>query len=81
MSFYSNHCPEVVEEVHDRVAAEEGYPDPAPPTPWPADWSETDALYYEQWSTSVDLSAPMPEPDDLGEPNGSWFTDDPPKAA
>jgi hypothetical protein len=46
---------------------------------WPEDWP--DELYYQTWSTTVDQSAPDPEPADLGDPSGCWFDDDPPKAA
>jgi hypothetical protein len=83
MSFYSNHYPEVVEEVHNRVAREEGLECLADQAQqgWPDDWTPLDALYFERWSTTVDLSAPPPKPEDLPEPSGSWFTDDPPKAA
>jgi hypothetical protein len=82
MSFYSNHYPEVVEEVHDRVAREEGFESLADRAQQgPEDWTQLDELYYQEWSTKVSESAPPPEPEDLGEPSGSWFDDDPPKAA
>jgi hypothetical protein len=82
MSFYSNHYPEVVEEVHDRAAREEGFESLADRAQqWPDDWTQLDELYFQEWSTTVDQSAPPPEPEDLGDPSGCWFDDDPPKAA
>jgi hypothetical protein len=64
MSLYSNHCPDTVAEVHNRVGDEEGYPGPAP-VQWPADWSETDALYFERWSIALDQQVRPPEPEDI----------------
>jgi hypothetical protein len=82
MSFYSNHCPEVVEEVHNRVTREEGFENLADRAQqWPEDWTQLDERYFQEWSTTVDLTAPDPEPEDLGEPSGSWFDDDPPPNA
>jgi hypothetical protein len=80
VSYFSNHFPEIVQQVHDRVAQEEGYPDPTPPPQWPADWSETDDWYFQRWSVSVDASAPPPEPEDLEPASGSWFHPDTPAA-
>jgi hypothetical protein len=83
MSFYSNHYPEVVAECHNRVAEEE-YGWPAEPSydldavryePTPADWAD-----YEAWLDSLP-AGPEPEPEDLGEPCGSQFDDEPPAAA
>jgi hypothetical protein len=48
---------------------------------WPDDWTELDELYYREWSSRVDRSAPSPEPEDLGEPCGSWFEDEAPRPA
>jgi hypothetical protein len=49
---------------------------------WPADWpGPPDREAYERWLQEIDHRAPQPQPEDLGEPCGSWFTDDPPKAA
>jgi hypothetical protein len=43
---------------------------------WPDDWSELDELYFREWSARVDRSAPDPQPEDCGEPCGSWFEDE-----
>jgi hypothetical protein len=77
MSLYSNHEPEVVQEVHHRVAREEGLECLADRAQeWPESWP--DALYYERWSTTVSESAPRPQPEDLGEPCGQCVPDDVP---
>jgi hypothetical protein len=57
-----------------------GWPELAAPN-LPDDWTPLDALYFEEWSVTIDLSVPPPEPEDLGEPSGSWFDDEVPDHA
>jgi hypothetical protein len=78
VSYFSNHFPEVVQEVHDRVMEEE-YGWPEEPThaldgvryiPTPDDWAE-----YADYLDSLP-AGPEPEPEDIGEPCGQCFPDD-----
>jgi hypothetical protein len=75
MSLYSNHEPEVVAACHDRAAAdEEGWPDERWTTtePTPENWAE-----YAAYLDSLP-AGPEPDPDDLGEPQGQCFPEEPP---